>query len=57
MTDGGGWGNVVGAVSEAAFMTGMVGAERPGWLGAWCGLALMCACIAACKVCLLPACL
>ena len=27
MTDGGGWGNVVGAVSEAAFMTGM---ERNG---------------------------
>jgi hypothetical protein len=27
VTDGGGWGNVVGAVSEAAFMTGM---ERNG---------------------------
>lgn len=27
VTDGGGWGNVIGAVSEAAFMTGM---ERNG---------------------------
>ncbi len=27
VTDGGGWGNVIGAISEAAFMTGM---ERNG---------------------------
>ena len=43
VTDGGGWGNVVGAVSEAAFMTGM---ERNGdvvLLGAYVRAVLRCA--------------
>lgn len=35
VTDGGGWGNVAGAVSEAAFMTGMERAGDVVTLGAY----------------------